>query len=75
MIGGYLIRVTVFRTGETPTRLLYVVAEADEDAAIAIVRRRSQAVQNPVVESLGPITKAEVRRQAIKLGDAKLLLG
>jgi hypothetical protein len=73
MIGGYLVRVTVTRECQPPARLLYVVAEADEDAAMAIVRRRSRAVQNAVVESLGPITKAEVKRRGVKPGDARLL--
>jgi hypothetical protein len=73
MIGGYLVRVTITREGEMPTRLLYVVAETDEDAAMAIVRRRSRAVLYAVVESLGPITKAEVKRRGVKAGDARLL--
>jgi hypothetical protein len=73
MIGGYLIRVTVTREGEAPARLLYIVAEEDEEAALAIVRRRSRAVQNAVVESLGPVTRAEVKRHGVKPGDAVAL--
>ena len=73
MIGGYLVRVTITREGEAITRLLYVVAEADEEVAVAIVRRRSRAVQNAVVDSLGPITKAELKRHKAKPGDAVAL--
>jgi hypothetical protein len=74
MIGGYLVRVTVTREGEPPARVLYVVAEADEDAAIAIVRRRARAIATATVESLGPVTKAEVKRRGVKAGDAALVL-
>jgi hypothetical protein len=66
--------VTVTRECQPPARLLYVVAEADEDAAMAIVRRRSRAVQNAVVESLGPITKAEVKRRRQGRGCATALM-
>jgi hypothetical protein len=74
VIGGYLIRVTVTREGEPPARVLYVVAETDEDAAIAIVQRRSRAAAGAVVESLGPVTKAEVRRHGVKPGDAAVVV-
>jgi len=69
MIGGYLIRVTIARDGQAPTRLLYVVAEEDEDRALAYVRTRSRAVQNAAVDSLGPVTKAELKRRGAKPGD------
>jgi hypothetical protein len=73
MIGGYLVRVTVPRGDGSSARLLYVVAEDDEERALAVIRKRSAAVASAIVESLGPTTKAEVRKHKLKPGDAKVL--
>ena len=70
MIGGYLVRVTVHREREAPARVLYIVAEEDEAAAVANAERRSRAAHGAIVESLGPVTKAEVKRYGLKPGDA-----
>ena len=51
--------------GQAHTRLLYIVTEEEEEAAIAIVRRPSRAVPAAVVGSLGPVTKAEVKRRTV----------
>jgi hypothetical protein len=74
VIGGYLVRVTVTRGGEPPARVLYVVAEADEYAAIEIVRQRSRAIPNAKVDCLGPVTKAEVKRRGVKPGDVAVVI-
>jgi hypothetical protein len=73
MIGGYLVRVTVPRENGSAARLLYVVAEDDEERAVAVIRKRSAAVPSAIVESLGPTTKTEVRKHGLKPGDAKVL--
>ena len=41
------------------------VAQENEEAAIAIVRRRSRAVPGAIVESLGPVPKAELKRRRV----------
>jgi hypothetical protein len=70
MIGGYLVQVTIAREQEAPARLLYLVAEDDEEHAVDRVRRLSRAAPSATVEALGPVTKTEVRRRRLKPGDA-----
>jgi hypothetical protein len=70
MIGGYLVQVTIAREPESPTRLLYLVAEDDEEHAVERVRHLSRAAPSAVVEAMGPVTKTEVKRRHLKPGDA-----
>jgi hypothetical protein len=73
VIGGHIVRVTFQRPDRSTVRLLYMVAEEDEAAALALVRRMAGAVPDARIEPLGPVTKTAVRKLGLAPGGAKAI--